>query len=265
MGRSSNGGGAWLLAALLCAGLVGCGGTRLIKQPAPFAVEKPLVTGSDERVALSIDWVIVRDGPGTWAANADWDQYLLSVSNLSDAPLSLRGVAVRDSLDTRLASTANHAKLVAGSRATVRRYRDSKLKVRAGVGGATLAAAGATALVAGEVYGLAALSGAVSATGATAGAVVGAMALAPVLVFGGMVRSYRTGKVAAEIAHRHTKLPLELPPGQTLALVVFFPLAPAPRQIELTYADDSVERVLSIDTRAVLLGLHLDAPAGNAP
>jgi hypothetical protein len=40
-------------------------------------------------------------------------------------------------------------------------------------------------------------------------------------------------------------------------LVLFFPLVPSPRQIELMYADSRGERKLIIDTNDPLEGLHL--------
>ena len=33
--------------------------------------------------AAALDWIIVRDGPGTWAKNVDWDEYLIRVHTKS--------------------------------------------------------------------------------------------------------------------------------------------------------------------------------------
>ena len=44
---------------------------------------------------------------------------------------------------------------------------------------------------------------------------------------------------------------------QELSLDVFFPIAPAPQRVDVTYRDASGEHVLVIDTKASLAGLHL--------
>jgi len=63
--------------------LTACGGTKVLKEPDSFVATQPLVTASDQTLSVALDWVIVRDGPGTWAKNSDWDEYLLRVRNQS--------------------------------------------------------------------------------------------------------------------------------------------------------------------------------------
>jgi len=47
--------------------LTACGGTKVLKEPDSFVATQPLVTASDQTLSVALDWVIVRDGPGTWA------------------------------------------------------------------------------------------------------------------------------------------------------------------------------------------------------
>ena len=68
--------------------LSGCGGTKVLKEAQPIQTTQPLATVSDQQVTAILDWVIVRDGPGTWAKNADWDEYLLRIRNLSEQSIS---------------------------------------------------------------------------------------------------------------------------------------------------------------------------------
>ena len=74
---------------LLLLALSGCGGTKVLKEAQPIQTTQPLATVSDQQVTAILDWVIVRDGPGTWAKNADWDEYLLRIRNLSDQPIQV--------------------------------------------------------------------------------------------------------------------------------------------------------------------------------
>ena len=81
--------------------LAGCGGSRLIKNAKPPVTTQALVEAADSQLAARLDWVSVRNGPGAWAKNADWDEYLIRVRNLGDAPVRITSVVVVDCLDTR--------------------------------------------------------------------------------------------------------------------------------------------------------------------
>ena len=122
----------------LLAGLSGCGGTKILKEPQPLAPQQALASASDARMAGTLDWIIVRDGPGTWAKNADWDEYLLTVRNDSAAPIVITAVTVTDSSETQQSSVASRKKLVKASKKTAKRYRGEGIKVKAGVGGGAL-------------------------------------------------------------------------------------------------------------------------------
>ena len=82
----------FLLSACL---LAGCGGTKVLKESQPIQTTKPLAAASDRQVSATLDWVVVRDGPGTWAKNADWDEYLLTVNNQSEPVDSGNAAACR--------------------------------------------------------------------------------------------------------------------------------------------------------------------------
>jgi len=243
--------------------LTGCGGTKVLKEPRPLQFENSLATAADANIEASLDWVIVRDGPGTWARNADWDEYLIRVSNHSDQTLSIVEITVVDSLQTRIESRSGRKQLVKGSKTTARRYRDSGLKVKAGRGAATMIVAGTAATAVGVVSASAAAYGAVlsgsSTIGAAGTAMSGLVLLGPAIAVGGIARGINNSAVNNRIEQRQTMLPLDVPPGHEASLDLFFPFAPSPVMIELVYADDAGRRhTVAIDTRAVLDGLHFD-------
>lgn len=239
--------------------LSACGGTKVLKNSQPLQATEPLAAVSDQKVTAILDWVIVRDGPGTWAKNADWDEYLLRVSNLSDQPIQITGLIVIDSLDTRIEPAPGRKHLVKGSKLTARRYKDSGIKVKAGRGTGTMLVAGAAVTAVGysAAYAMAYGYGAVGSAGA--GAALGSLLLGPALVVGGVVRGVRNSAVNKEIIQRQTQLPLQISAGEQLTLDIFFPLAPSPRLVEIIYTDTDGEHRLAIDTSAVLHGLHMDA------
>ena len=238
---------------MLLLALSGCGGTKVLKEPEPLVVTQSLATASDQRLAATLDWVIVRDGPGTWAKNADWDEYLIRVQNLSDDSIRVTNITVLDSLGTRIETRENRKQLVKGAKETKRRYKEEGFKVKVGAGvGRLVATAGAVAVTGTAV--------AVSLVGyATAGglATVGGIIFVPVLAVGGVMRGVNNSRVNKQIEIRQTLLPIVLQEKEEKSLDIFFPLAPSPRQVEITYADSQGEHTLIIDTHTALEGLHL--------
>lgn len=238
---------------MLLLALSGCGGTMVLKEPEPLVVTQSLATASDQRLAATLDWVIVRDGPGTWAKNADWDEYLIRVQNLSDDSIRVTNITVLDSLGTRIETRENRKQLVKGAKETKRRYKDEGFKVKVGAGvGRLVATAGAVA-----VGVSAAGAAAASMATATAAAGVAGFIFVPVLAVGGVMRGVNNSKVNKQIESRQTLLPIVLQEEEEKSLDIFFPLAPSPRQVEITYADSQGDRTLIIDTHAALEGLHL--------
>ena len=238
--------------------LTACGGgTRLIKNAAPPpAVAAALAAGADGATAASLDWVIVREGPGSWARNADWDEYLLRVRNVSAQPLQVTGVTVFDSMGHANAMSSSRSALVYASRVNSRRYEASGLRVAAGHGGVALAAAGATASYVGVGIGSAGVIG-----GGAAAAAGGLLLMGPTMVTMAIMRSVRKSAVSKRMVERSTRFPLAVGLGQEQALDVFFPLSPSPTRVDIHYSDSAGAHSLSIDTAKALAGLHLDAVA----
>ncbi len=244
---------------VLCilAALTACGGSKVLKEPNPLVATQPLATASDQTAFVTLDWVIVRDGPGTWARKADWDEYMLRVRNDSDQQVRVTRLIVVDSLGMPTESMAGRKQLAKSSKKTARRYKKSGIKVKAGSGRGTLgvaaATAGGAAIAAATATGAGVMGGA--GVAAAAGAVV---VLAPVLAVGSVMRGVNQSKVNNQIESRQTELPLKLAAGEELALDMFFPIAPSPTTVELTYEDSAGEHRIVIDTSTVLDGLHTE-------
>ena len=87
--------------ALLCAAspaLSACGGTKLVRRPAPLAPpERAIAVAADATLATQLDFIVVRNRLVAWAKNGDWDEYLLRVRNASASPVEIRSVEVTDS------------------------------------------------------------------------------------------------------------------------------------------------------------------------
>lgn len=257
-----------VLAATMLLGaalLAGCGGTKVLKESQPIQTTQPLAAAADQQVSATLDWVIVRGGPGTWARNADWDEYLMRVDNLSDRPVQITRITVVDSLETPIEPQQARKKLVKGSKQTARRYKDSGLKVKAGRGAGTMLVAGAAVTAvgvasAGAIVATSAMSGVAAGAGGAGAAVGGLLLLGPALAVGGVVRGINNSAVNTQIEKRQTAFPLDVSGGEELTLDVFFPLAPSPQSIQLTYMYGEDEHSVVVDTRSALDGLHIDMP-----
>jgi hypothetical protein len=244
-----------IASGLLLFGLSGCGGTKILKEPKALELQGSLAANADQRIGATFDWVIVRDGPGSWAKNADWDEYLIRVINSSTSPITINSVVVVDSLGATAESASERKLLVKKSRATSKRYKKDGLKVKAGLGGGMLILAGGVT----AVTGMSAASAVVLGGGTAAAGAVAVVLAAPVIAIAGVVRIVNSKKVDAEISNRQTNLPLTLEAGDFKAMDVFFPLAPSPKELVVSYSADGNSHELVIDTGDVLDGLHLRA------
>ncbi|MBT8147418.1 MAG: hypothetical protein KJN90_11235, partial [Gammaproteobacteria bacterium] len=166
-----------LLTSVLVLCLAGCGGTKLLDKPVPMTVGQPLASAADRQISVAVDWIVVRDGPGTWARNADWDEYLIRVQNLSNTQVEIRDVVIYDSMLIRSDSSGERRMLVAGSKQVARRYADHDIDVRAGLSGSTLLAAGAVGGAAAVGAGSAVLYMSSAAAATTLGVLLAAPAL----------------------------------------------------------------------------------------
>ena len=239
---------------LLLLALSGCGGTKVLKEPEPLVVKQSIAAASDQYLTATLDWVIVRDGPGTWARNVDWDEYLIRVQSLTDESIRVTNVTVMDSLGTRIETRENRKQLVKGTKVTKRRYKDEEVKVKAGAGVGVLVAGG---VAAGATTAIIVGGGVLGMGGAAGAAAVGGLILAPVFAVGGIMRGVNNSRVNKQIESRQTLLPIVLQEEEEKSLDIFFPLTPSPRQIEFTYVDSRGDHTLIIDTKTALDGLHL--------
>lgn len=248
------------LAVVALSVLSACAYNKKLEQPVPLEPKSAIASASDVRLSARIDAIIVRDGPGSWSKNADWDEYLLHVQATSGWSLDITRVVVVDSLGKRHKPRAFMQELADESREIAKRYEDEDLKVTANAG-AALFWTGYFVGGASAAAGLATLG----TTGAAAGAAAGGLLVAPVLMTAGVVVAVQEYQVQREIDRRNTVLPLTLAAQQDLPVTLYFPIAPSPQRVEIIYTDPAGEHVLAIDTRDALAGLHLLPKEGTPP
>lgn len=249
---------------LLCFHLViltGCEGKKLLSEPQPMDLSNPLLVVSDESIQASLLGVVVRDGSGTWARNADWDEYLLTIANLSDSAIEINQIQLTELLGVVLEADSDRRKLVSMSRDALDRYEDSDLEITSGIGAGTVLTAGGAVVVVGTAAAVAAAPaaalGGAAAIGTGPALVAGAVLLSPVFAIAGLRRISNASKVSRVIEERSTDFPLTIQSGEEVLVDLFYPLAPSPQQLEIKYQTDDTEKGLILVTDNVLSGLHM--------
>lgn len=245
--------------AVACVTLAGCGTTALLKEARPFESSKSVAEGKDEHIFATIETVILRNGPGAWARNAEWDEYLIRIRALSNEPVEICEIAIFDALDQRIEPRSNRSDLVDGTREIEQRYAQSGQLVRTagGINGWVIAGvgvAGAAGLASAAAY-----SAAPFASVAAAGAGIAVLAGGGLVFAGaGVVRLVNNAQVNSEIERRQTTLPVAVPRGAGTSVDLFFPLTPLSGRTQVVYTNRHGEHRLDIDTRQALMDLVLE-------
>lgn len=203
-----------------------------------------------------LNTLIVFQGPGSWKREAYWDEYVVSLVNQGQAPVTVDG-AVLDS-SVIVAQTP-------GSDPWAIEKQSHKILKDQTLGRQLVAGAGPELAVLGLSASALALGSAAVATGsaaAVAGATVAVIAL-PVFVIGSGIRAITAPHaIQKEFTRRRLVFPLELRPGEMRQGSLFFPITPGPQRLELRFRGADFEQTASIDL-ASLANLHFaDAPAG---
>ena len=251
----------WWLSILVFMLVSGCAGTKVLDEPVALETTQPLGVVEDGRVRMTLDWVIVRDGPGTWSRGAYWDEYLVRIENLSEHPVNLQKATLVDSLGTTIEPGRSRQMLVEASRDNLRRYDSLDVPIKPGEGNTTMMVAGGVALAgAGTAWAVSVTQAAFTAgaAGGTAASVAGGLLIAgPALIVGGMVRKSNQREVDRQIRRLRAQFHQELAPGEEQLLHIFFPISPSPKSLGLEYFMDHALYDIELDTRDTLLGLHL--------
>lgn len=199
----------------------------------------------------------MRNGPGAWVENADWDEYLINVSNRSKSEVLINSVTVVDSLGVRLASNNKLKKLLKESKKTAKRYKDRNIKMKSGYRPSILYSTAAAGGVAAGAT-IAGTSGMMAA--GTSMAVLATIVAVPVLVGAGVYRGVVNNEISEEIQKRSTSMAVKILTNESYSLGLFFPLAPSPTTVEIRYTSNDIQRSLILDTTDSLRNLHIPPP-----
>ena len=207
--------------AIVATVLAGCA-TTVARTP------DPLLQADDRCLAVILDAVIVRNGPGSWTADAHWDEYRLRMRSAPTCNPRVTRVRLFDALGRPVESTAGRTALVQASDEIEEEYWKNKMYVeqRGSDAGKYLASAMF------HPFGI---------------------FLAPVVLAVGMTVTPAVHDY--QLTRRQTTLPASVG-SDAVPMVAFFPIVPRPRTVEVSYVDDGRERRIAIAAQGALSGLH---------
>lgn len=238
-----------------------CAGPTVLPESQPVARDAPLAVFADTAVVASLDWVTVRNGPGAWARDANWDEYLLQIHNHADATVTVTDVQLVDSMQTPIDPRGSASGLANASRDVARRHSSAGVVTAPGVGAETLFAAGAVASQIGYGVGLsyAALSSIGLTSTASALFTSSVVLSGPALLLTANERQKDERALAHEIGARQTPLPTTIQPGRGHTINLFFPITPSPQSVRVRYTSDGEDGEVMLDTSGVLGALNVQA------
>jgi len=199
------------------------------------------ISSRDDNLGLNLNYVIVPDGPGSWVKGARWDEYVLTVRNISNKPVTVESIRLIDPRGLYIESNINPWQLEKASEALAEQYKDmgisTTIAVAAQAAGYAAAAAGAWAVV--PVTGLA----------------------MPAYLFG---KEHSQVKDREEIEREFTRRQLStftLSGNATIQGSALFPIIPNPKALVVDYRIGNKMRTLEVSLEK-LQGLHI-APDGK--
>ncbi len=229
--------------------LSACASGRYVGPPSAHLTDLGLAARTKE-VSVSLNHVITPNGPGSWVKEARWNEYVLTVRNLSHAPLTLEKIQLVDQSGLYLDSHVNPRQFEKASEALLEKYKTAAIRY------------GAPAMTSGMVTGVAAIGGIAAASAAST-------ILWPVAVVGApmylLTRHYTNVKEREEIEREFARRQVAsstLAGQTTVTGSRFFPLVPNPKALAITYRVQEKVSVLHIPLTK-LASLHVSPASGG--
>lgn len=215
------------------------------------------ISASDENLNVTLGQLILPNGIGAWVKDAPWDEYVLTVRNVSDKRLNILSVRLIDPGGKYINSNDDPSGLERESKKLASEYKAA---------GITMAAAAAPSIVIG-----------VGVTTMSLGAITTAATVAPVAAVGAPIaymmhrvqKTKNKERIEEEFAKRKllSSGALTLSGDATITGSVFFPLVPNPKALVIDYKIEEPGASMSIFEMPLdrLAGLHVARPVTIPP
>jgi len=207
-------------------------------------------------VELVLNAVIIYKGPGSWKREALWDEYVVTIRNHGEGPLTITAATLVDFAGVSLQPGVDPWALEKESQTLEQRYKKAGVAfARNALPGVLILGTGTAALMA---------IGPFAAGAAVAAVAVTVIALPVYYIVVLSVNHSNKSAIKAEFARRRLALPIIVGPGETHTGSLFFPMVPNPQSLNAQWVTGPTggEVKLSLE---FLRGLHVPSPAPGAP
>lgn len=233
------------LLVVVLAVAAGCAqNTRLIEKPTPLS-EDVGIHAESQHLSLTLTQVVLPNGPGSWVKDAKWDEYLFTIQNQGEAPLTILGFWLVDLRGIYLKSREEPGRLEDISEALAEEYKS--VQVKTAIGLATAAAS--SSLITG---------GAVATTGTLATVGPAALLILPVIPYiefkAREAKELDKANIEKRFVARRLRS-LRLADRAALQGSQFFPVVPNPRTLVVEYRTGGTIHELKLPLEK-LRGVH---------
>lgn len=232
--------------------LVACGGPRINRKAQEPQDLTPMLVAQDPHITVALDLLMFRNSQGSWAKDANWDEYLLSVYPKSE--VVIESVLIEDLMgDSHQPETTRKA-LNESTKSLKKKYKKAGYKVKIGSGSTHATAVGLSFAVGSGIT-----AGTMTATGAVGNLTsvgVGVAVAVPALVIAGVTKIVYNTRVNNRIQERQTLLPLKSD-GNKTTLDLLFPAVPLPQKLVVHYMHDNVSHQIALDLTQITTNLHI--------
>jgi hypothetical protein len=211
----------------------GCATTRFIANPTPPQELK--ISGKDENLAVTLDYIILPNGPGAWVKDALWDEYVLSFRNVSDKAIPIQRIRLIDPRGQYIERGFNAYQLEGQTKSLAMTYKEAVgLEVVSTVG---MVGVEAASMLLGAAF-----------------IPLGILA-EPAILMGQTGNMQDMEKIQKEFERRQT-FSFTLAPDGTYTGSAFFPIIPSPKTLVIEYMRKNEMRVFELPLEK-LAGLHV--------
>lgn len=227
---------------------------KLARKDTPPVVPLNIVAAQPP-VELALNAVIIYKGPGSWKREALWDEYVVTIRNEGEEPLTIAAATLVDFAGASLEPGVDPWVLEKRSQTLEQRYRSAGVAfARNALPGVLILGTGTGALMAAGAFS--------AALGTIAVATVVALPVYYIVVLS--VNHSNKSAVKAEFARRRLALPITLGPGEMHTGSLFFPMVPNPQSLGAHWVSGPAGGDVRVSLE-FLRGLHVPSPAPRTP
>jgi hypothetical protein len=202
------------------------------------------MSSNNEQINMSLNNVLIPNGPGSWIKDAKWDEYVVTITNISSKPLSITKISLVDPRGVYLDAGTDVITLEKTSERLAKAYKEAGIDFAIG--------AVPTALV-----GVGLAAGTVGAVAAATVLLPVAIVAAPVVYFSRQNAEAKDREdVLAEFNRRRLANGTTITGNATITGSLFFPMVPNPQALVMEYRIDNTISTIELKTQKIQ-GIHV--------